>query len=71
MVNVFHPLNSILVWWEIVVDKVLLQTNLEEKFSNSSNIFLLYVNFENLIVELHAFYVLYVKFRSNRMLFTI
>ena len=42
-------------------------------FSNSSYIFLLDINFENLIIRLHVFCILNmpVKFCLNRMLFTI
>ena len=49
----------------------LFKTSLERNFSNSSYIFLLCVNFENLTIGLHIFYVLntHVKFNSNRMLF--
>ena len=54
-------------------DKVSLPTNLEGNPSHSSFIFLLDVNFENLIVKLHFLYVVntHVKFQSNKMLFTI
>ena len=54
-------------------DNVSLQTSLEKNPSKSSYILLLNVNFENLIVVLHVLYVLniYVKFHSNRILFTI
>ena len=45
---------------------------LEINFLNFSYLFF-GVNFENLTVEFHIFYVLnmHIKFRSNRMLFTI
>ena len=48
-------------------------TSLERNFLNLSYIFLLNTNFENLNVILHNFYVLnlHVKFRSNKILFTI
>ena len=51
---------------------VSLQTSLEKNPSNFVNIFLLYVNFENLIFRFHSPYVLniHVKFHSNRMLLT-
>ena len=50
-----------------------LQISLERNPSNLLYIFLLDVNFENTIVELHVLYVLntHVKFHLNRMLFTI
>ena len=53
----------------ILVDKVCRDIN----SLNSSYIFLLDVNFENRIVKLQILYILntYVKFCSNRMLFTI
>ena len=53
-------------------NKVSLQTSLERNFLNFSYLFF-GVNFENLTVEFHILYVLnmHIKFRSNRMLFTI
>ena len=58
---------------KLLKGKVYLQTNLKKNPSNFSYIFLLNVNFENLIVGMHVLYVLttYIKFRSNRILFTI
>ena len=62
-----------LVFKDKIMDKVFLQTSLERNPSKSSYIFLLDVNFENLTVRLHILYALnmHIKFRSNRMLFTI
>ena len=56
-----------------VNDNNSLQTSLEKNHSNSSDIFLLNVNFENLTVGFYVFYVLntHVKFHSNWMLFII
>ena len=53
-------------------NKVSLQTSLERNFLNFSYLFF-GVNFENLTVEFHILYVfnMHIKFRSNRMLFTI
>ena len=53
------------------LDKVFL--SIGENPSNSSYMFLFDENCENLIVELHFLYIFntHVKFRSNRMLFTI
>ena len=55
------------------MDKISLQISLKRNSSNFYYIFLLYVNFENLIVGLSVPYVLniLVKFHSNPMLFTI
>ena len=55
------------------MNKVSLQTSLEGNPSNLSYIFFSDVNFENLTVEFHVPYVLnmYIKFRSNRILFII
>ena len=54
-------------------DYLSLQISSERNSLNLSYIFLLNVNFKNLIVGLHNFYVLnlHVKFRSNQILFTI
>ena len=54
-------------------NKISFQTNLERNSSNFSYISFLSINFENLTVEFHIPYVLnmYIKFRSNRILFTI
>ena len=48
-------------------------SNLERNLSNFSYIYFLSVNFKNLVDEFHVPYVLnmYIKFRSNQMLFTI
>ena len=50
-----------------------LQTSLKRNSSNFSYISFLGVNFENPTVEFHFPYVLnmHIKFRSNRILFTI
>ena len=55
------------------MNKVFLQTSLEENFLNFSYIYILSVNFENLTVEFHVPYVLniHMKFGSNWILFTI
>ena len=55
------------------LNKGSLQTSLERNFSNLSYISFFCVNFENLTVEFHIPYVLkmYIKFFSNRLLFTI
>ena len=55
------------------MDKASLQTNFERNSLNYTYIFLLNVNFENSIVRLYVLYILnvYVKFRLNRILFTI
>ena len=57
----------------LIKNKISLQTSLEGNSSNFSYISFLDVNFENLIVEFHVPYVLniHIKFRSNRILFTI
>ena len=57
----------------LIKNKISLQTSLEGNSSNFSYISFLGVNFENLIVEFHVPYVLniHIKFRSNRILFTI
>ena len=49
------------------MNKVSLQTSLEENFLNFSYIYILSVNFENLTVEFHVPYVLNIpmKFGSN------
>ena len=49
------------------MNKVSLQTSLEENFLNFSYIYILSVNFENLTVEFHVPYVLniHMKFGSN------
>ena len=54
-------------------NKVSLQTSLERNPTNSSHIFILSVNFENLTVEFYVPYVLnmHTKFRLNWILFTI
>ena len=51
-------------------NKVSLRTSLERNPTNSSHIFILSVNFENLTVEFHALYVLniHIKFLSIWML---
>jgi len=55
------------------VDKASLQINFERNSLNCTYIFLLNVNFENPTVKLHVLYIfhVYVKFRSNQILFTI
>ena len=55
------------------MNKVSLQTSLERNPTNSSHIFILSVNFENLTVGFHVPYVLnmHIKFRLNWILFTI
>ena len=55
------------------LNKSSFQTNLERNSSNFSYISFLGVNFENLTVKFHVPYVfkMHIKFRSNRMLFTI
>ena len=55
------------------MNKVSLQTSLERNPTNSSCIFILSVNFENLTVGFHVPYVLnmHIKFRLNWILFTI
>ena len=62
-----------LVFKDKITDMVFHRTSLERNCLKSSYIFLLDVNFENLTVRLHILYVfnMHVKFRSNRMLFTI
>ena len=47
-------------------ENVSFQTNLEKNPSNSSYIFLLDVNFENLIIELHVFIIsfMFAKFQE-------
>ena len=57
----------------VTLDKVFLQTSLKRNILISSYIFLLNVNFENLTSGLYVLYVLnmHVKFRTNKMLFTI
>ena len=54
-------------------NKVSHQTSLERNHLNLSYISFSGVNFENLTVEFHVPYVLnmYIKFRSNRILFII
>ena len=55
----------------LIKDRVSFQINLEINLSNYSYVFLLDVNFKNLMVGLYVIYVLnmHVKFCSNRMLF--
>ena len=57
----------------LVIEQSFFQTNLERNFSNFSYISFLGVNFENLTVKFHVPYVLniHIKFRLNRILFTI
>ena len=57
----------------IIEQSFSLQTSLERNLLNLSYIYFLGVNFENLTVKFHVPYVLnmHVKFRSNRILFTI
>jgi len=54
-------------------NKIFLQISLEKFFSKFLYFSSFSVNFESLTVEFHVPYVLniYIKFRSNRMLFTI
>ena len=54
-------------------NKIFLQISLEKFFSKSLYFSSFSVNFESLTAEFHVPYVLniYIKFRSNRMLFTI
>ena len=57
----------------LIKDRVSFQINSEINLSNYSYVFLLDVNFKNLMIGLYVLYVLnmHVKFCSNRMLFII
>ena len=57
----------------IIMNKVSRKTTLERNSSNFSYISFLGVNFVNLTFKFHFFYIInmHIKFRSNRILFTI
>ena len=76
---VYQALTLINVWTvmctyhEDIKGQGFFHTNLEKSSKNSFYIFLLDVNFKNIAIRLHIFYILHthVKFRSNHTLYTI